>query len=260
MGTHEAISKTLRFEVFKRDMFACQHCGRKTPDVLLDVNHIEPTSKGGTNDLQNLITSCKECNSGKSDRTLADTTVIDMQREQLEELQKRKEQMEMMFQWQKGLLNLDDDVISELSSYWSEVVRGYSLNESGLNSLRKLKRHFDLDEILVAMKISGEQYLVFHNGAVTKKSVDEAWYRVGGICNIRRQEKDKPYMQRLYYIRGILRNRLSYLNESLALQLLQEAAEANASIESLESHAKSVRNWTQWRNEIEDFISKQKEG
>lgn len=260
MSARKSLTKTLRFEVFKRDSFTCQYCGNKAPDVLLEVDHIEPVSKGGTNDLLNLITSCKDCNYGKSDRPLSDTAVIDKQREQLEELQRRKEQIEMMFQWQKGLLSLDDDVNSQLATYWSEVVPGYSLNENGLKNLRKLKRRYGLDEIMSAMKIAAEQYLVFHEGAATNESVEEAWHRVGGICNIRRQEKEKPYMQRLYYIRGILRNRLSYLNESLALQLLQEAAAANASIDSLETHAKAVRNWTQWRSQIEDYIFKQQEG
>jgi len=31
------LSKKLRFEVFKRDSFACQYCGAKAPDVLLEV-------------------------------------------------------------------------------------------------------------------------------------------------------------------------------------------------------------------------------
>lgn len=44
------ISKALRFEVFKRDSFTCQYCGRSAPEVVLEVDHIVPVSKGGTND------------------------------------------------------------------------------------------------------------------------------------------------------------------------------------------------------------------
>ena len=29
-----AVSKKLRFEVFKRDSFTCQYCGRKAPDII----------------------------------------------------------------------------------------------------------------------------------------------------------------------------------------------------------------------------------
>jgi 5-methylcytosine-specific restriction endonuclease McrA len=61
----------LRFEVFARDEFTCQYCGRSAGEgVILQIDHIKPTSKGGTNDKDNLITACKECNMGKSDSLL----------------------------------------------------------------------------------------------------------------------------------------------------------------------------------------------
>lgn len=60
-----AISKKVRFEVFKRDGFKCQYCGRSAPDVILHVDHINPVSNGGNNDIMNLVTSCSECNLGK---------------------------------------------------------------------------------------------------------------------------------------------------------------------------------------------------
>lgn len=65
-----AVSNKLRFEVFKRDEFACQYCGRKTPEAILEIDHIIPISKGGDDDLENLTTSCFECNRGKGDSLL----------------------------------------------------------------------------------------------------------------------------------------------------------------------------------------------
>lgn len=59
------IPKALRFEVFKRDSFTCQYCGRKSPEVVLNADHIKPVSLGGTNDISNLVTSCADCNVGK---------------------------------------------------------------------------------------------------------------------------------------------------------------------------------------------------
>ena len=120
MGDRKDISKKTRFEIFKRDSFTCQYCGRKAPDVLLVIDHIEPVSKGGTNDILNLITSCQECNAGKSDRRLADTAVVDRQRQQLETLQEGKEQIEMMFQWPKSLLELSQQKKTTLALYRSE--------------------------------------------------------------------------------------------------------------------------------------------
>jgi len=60
----KGISQKVRFEVFKRDGFSCQYCG-KTANVTLEIDHIMPISKGGTNDFENLITACYECNRGK---------------------------------------------------------------------------------------------------------------------------------------------------------------------------------------------------
>ena len=94
----KAISKKTRFEVFKRDSFTCQYCGCAAPDVILHIDHINPVAGGGDNDILNLVTSCLDCNLGKGARTLDDKSSIAKQRAQLEELNRRREQLEMMLQ------------------------------------------------------------------------------------------------------------------------------------------------------------------
>lgn len=64
------IGKKLRFEVFKRDGFVCAYCGATPPQVVLQVDHIQPVKDGGTNDIDNLVTSCQPCNIGKGARSL----------------------------------------------------------------------------------------------------------------------------------------------------------------------------------------------
>lgn len=65
-----SVSVRLRFEVFKRDRFTCQYCGRTPPDVLLHVDHIVPRAEGGPDDPENLRTACQDCNLGKAARPL----------------------------------------------------------------------------------------------------------------------------------------------------------------------------------------------
>jgi len=65
------LSKKLRFDIFKRDAFTCQYCGNTPPQVILEIDHIIPVSKKGTNQIDNLITSCFECNRGKSNFELS---------------------------------------------------------------------------------------------------------------------------------------------------------------------------------------------
>lgn len=65
-----AISKRLRFEILRRDNHTCQYCGEKAPDVTLHVDHVKPKALGGTDSPDNLVTACKECNSGKTSSSL----------------------------------------------------------------------------------------------------------------------------------------------------------------------------------------------
>lgn len=64
------ITKKTRFEVFKRDGFTCQYCGATPPSVILHVDHIDPVANGGSNDMDNLTTSCSHCNLGKGKNSL----------------------------------------------------------------------------------------------------------------------------------------------------------------------------------------------
>ena len=75
----KTISKKTRFEVFKRDSFKCQYCGASAPEAILVVDHIDPFSKGGADEMVNYITACQSCNAGKSDRVLSDTTTLQKQ-------------------------------------------------------------------------------------------------------------------------------------------------------------------------------------
>ena len=111
------LSKRVRFEVFKRDKFICQYCGEKAPNVVLHIDHIEPIAAGGDNDVTNLITSCVGCNSGKSDKKLDDNSVVEKQRQQLEILQDRREQIELMLEWKKSLSNFDKEVEQMIVDY-----------------------------------------------------------------------------------------------------------------------------------------------
>lgn len=67
-GRRSSISPKLRRQVFLRDGFKCQECGAmpsQNRHVFLEVDHIIPDCKGGSNDLSNLQTLCDVCNSGK---------------------------------------------------------------------------------------------------------------------------------------------------------------------------------------------------
>ena len=61
-----AVSKRLRYEVFRRDNHTCVYCGRSAPDVKLQPDHVVPEALGGRTEPANLVTACEDCNAGKS--------------------------------------------------------------------------------------------------------------------------------------------------------------------------------------------------
>lgn len=73
------LSKRARFAVLERDSFTCQYCGAKPPDGAVHVDHIIPRSEGGTDELDNLITSCEPCNSGKGRKPMKAPPLPDME-------------------------------------------------------------------------------------------------------------------------------------------------------------------------------------
>ncbi len=65
------MTKRLRDYIKDRDNFTCKVCGNsiyKEPNLLLEIDHIVPVSKGGCTEESNLQTLCWKCNRSKSDR------------------------------------------------------------------------------------------------------------------------------------------------------------------------------------------------
>jgi 5-methylcytosine-specific restriction endonuclease McrA len=57
-----------RREVFARDAYTCQYCGRQSGDLTLD--HVMPRHRGGSHTWDNLVTACKACNHRKGGKLL----------------------------------------------------------------------------------------------------------------------------------------------------------------------------------------------
>ena len=255
-----SISKRLRFEVFKRDSFKCQYCGKCAPDVVLHADHIKPASQGGTTDLLNLITACIDCNLGKGAIPLSDVTAVSKQRSQLEQLQERREQLEMLMKWQESLSDLREDVVDRVSEFWKSQVTPFSLNQHGLSSLRKLLAKYSPAEVMSAISTATTHYIERgKDGRPTDESVQLAWDKVNGVCSVNKATEDEPELPDLLYIRGIVRNRCSYYyDHALCLNWLRAALSWGVPIRLLKQEAKYVRNWTSFSEMIDELIEEAK--
>jgi 5-methylcytosine-specific restriction endonuclease McrA len=59
--------KLNRFEVFNRDHFTCQYCGKQTSHLTLD--HVIPRYRDGQNTWENVVSACAQCNRRKAGKT-----------------------------------------------------------------------------------------------------------------------------------------------------------------------------------------------
>jgi hypothetical protein len=255
MAKRKQLSKKTRFEVFKRDKFACQYCGLKAPEVVLQVDHISPVSKGGTNVLLNLITSCAACNGGKSDRTLDDASIVEKQRKQLAELQEKREQIEMMVQWQKGLARLDSHATDQALAFYTELVPGWAATTDAARAdMDRAIRANSLPVVLDLLRSTAAKHLQHADGKVTEESARIIWETFVRACKWHKQNERDPVGSQLRYIRGILRNRVSYINDHRALDLLTEAHAAGVSLDELRSIAMGARTWSSWQLIMDDVV------
>lgn len=68
------MTKKLRESIKARDNFTCCNCGNSThvePNLLLEIDHIIPVSKGGRTEEDNLQTLCWKCNRSKGDKIIS---------------------------------------------------------------------------------------------------------------------------------------------------------------------------------------------
>ena len=236
------LSKKVRFEVFKRDGFKCMYCGATAPNVLLHVDHISPVSKGGKNNLLNLITSCFDCNSGKSDRLLSDESMLAKQRQQVEDLSERREQMAMMLKWRDAMKDLKTEQIEVIQKCFNSMVPGWNLTtDNAIQEIKKYLRKYDFPEILTAIEIAADSYLVKDsNGIVSRENAMHVWSKVGGVLYISNLSDEG---RKVRYIIGILKNRFSHVAYDIKTRI-ETAVKKGATLEEIESSAKAYRNWS----------------
>lgn len=61
-----------RRNIYKRDRYTCQYCGKQPGTEELTIDHVNPRSKGGTSTWENCVLACLDCNSRKADKSLVE--------------------------------------------------------------------------------------------------------------------------------------------------------------------------------------------
>ena len=68
--------KLSRNEVFLRDRFTCQYCGKKYQDKELTLDHVVPRRQHGKKTWDNVVVACTRCNRRKAGRTPAEANML----------------------------------------------------------------------------------------------------------------------------------------------------------------------------------------
>ncbi len=175
----EALSKKTRFEVFKRDAFCCQYCGTTPPNAVLEIDHIQPVSKGGTNNIDNLLTACFDCNRGKSDRLLE--VAPDSLQAKAEILQEKREQLKAYERLLKKISADQEKQVDSIQSVFQEKFPGYSFTDQfrrsiKINFLTKLPAF----EVRDAMSLAISKTFLTDHQKATKYFCAVCWNMIRG--------------------------------------------------------------------------------
>lgn len=239
------LSKRIRFEVFKRDKFTCQYCGKSAPDVVLEVDHIKPVSKGGTNEMINLVTSCFDCNRGKSDKELSDDAVVKKQQEQMLELAEKKEQLDMLYEWRKELLDIKNNQVDMVCNYFEEVSSSwFSINEYGKKKVKKWLQEFSVEELFDAIEISVNKYL---EDKTSQENVLFCFDKIPGICANKRRNKTDRTVYYANYIIKTLKNNGFYCNEKTVRSFVRANVKTEEAFNNFVKEIHNSRHWSELR-------------
>ena len=214
MAKRQPLSKQTRFEVFKRDNFTCQYCGAKAPDVILEVDHMNPVKEGGDNDMMNLITSCFNCNRGKEEKKISDNSVVAKQRKQIEELNLRRQQLEMMLCWRNELNEINSYEIDNIFDYINSFTENYRLIDECKLEIKQWLKKYKQVEILESIDISFDKYFDNTDGSLTN-----TFNKIGAILHVKHMPEHK---QKIAYIKGICKNKFKdYDSKTASIELLE---------------------------------------
>lgn len=237
----KAISKSLRFEVFKRDSFACQYCGQKAPDVVLNVDHIHPVASGGDNSIVNLITACKACNSGKGKRKLSDKQKTQKQYEAATDAGERADQLRMIAKARRDLLKAQQESRQVAIEFWEEITGRPSWPKEQ-DKIYSCVRIYGLENTMAGLEYSFQR---------NKTPYDAIHWLIPSI-----KFKMKPEHEReAARINGILRHKFGCYTGGQFLEELTMLAKEDGS-QSIISIIDASANWEEFNQNFFELFHK----
>lgn len=157
-----ALGNKKRFDVFKRDGFICQYCGGHPPDKILECDHVIPVSKGGTDDINNLVTSCFECNRGKRDHELG--VIPSTLSENIEVMREKEKQYKAYRKLLDQQADRAQEEIDEVQEIFTETFPDQVFTDKfRIGSVKPFIAKLDINQVKEAMSIACSKGRDSHN-------------------------------------------------------------------------------------------------
>lgn len=156
-----SVSKRVRFEVFKRDKFTCQYCGKRPPEVMLEVDHVVPRCDGGSDDMANLVTACVPCNRGKAGIPLESVAPAIDEMEMLagiQEMLERQMGLRQSMAVAEAKRKAMDDAVRKVWDWWEDAFgKGTHFEPAGVRKFLAELDMEDLEEAVAAAEAASER-------------------------------------------------------------------------------------------------------
>jgi hypothetical protein len=171
----KSISKRVRFAVFSRDGFTCRYCGATSEKAQLVLDHIEPVSKGGSDESENLVTACEPCNAGKSDKSVESAAVNESHRLALaQEMQEQKAALAAA----KAASEARNRISQEICNYYCELRGVESIHKDCLRTYASFVHKHGVEAVFGWMELAA--------GRLNERASDVDFIRY--VCGIRRKQ------------------------------------------------------------------------
>ena len=165
------ISKKSRFDVFKRDGFQCAYCGAHPSEtVLLEVDHNHPVADGGTNDIDNLVTACWDCNRGKGAGLLS--SIPQSLEDKAAMVAERESQIRAYYQILEARKERKDEEAWSVAEIFMERFSEDSIHRDRMVSIRMFLERLNVFSVREAMEIA----------CARKYSTSPAFKYFCGVC------------------------------------------------------------------------------
>jgi hypothetical protein len=167
-----AVSKRLRYEVLRRDNHQCRYC--HSTENPLTVDHVIPSTLGGTDDPANLVAACRDCNAGKSASNPDAPLVADVEQDALRWSNAMKRVAEMAQQQRRARI--------QSASNWLKAWDGWV--DSWTRDVHPLPQEF-ADNLMqwIDLGLTESDLVSFIPIAMRKPmSTDARWPYFRGIC------------------------------------------------------------------------------